>query len=334
VRSRPSSLRFVNGAVYTMNGKSLIVMNRIKLRIADHVARALGEGTPVVALESTVIAHGLPHPINLETALACEEIIRRRGAAPATIGIVDGIPTIGLSKDEISIFATGKTRDGEPIEKVGLNNLASVMVRRGWGATTVASSLKLAHVAGIRVFSTGGIGGVHRGATDSFDISADLTALGNTPVVCVCAGAKAILDLPKTVEYLETLGVPVIGYGTNELPAFYSRSSGITLELSVERPEEAVAIAERHWEMNGATAVLVCFPIPAEFEIPAQEIDNATEQAIAKAAREGIRGKALTPFLLSEMTSLTDGRTLEANRALLINNAEVAACIASCFSRA
>jgi pseudouridine-5'-phosphate glycosidase len=301
--------------------------------MADSVGRALADGLPVVALESTVIAHGLPYPKNIETALGCEEAIRRHGATPATLGIVDGVPAIGLSEDEIRVFANGKTVDGRAIEKLSLNNLASVMVRGAWGATTVASSLKLAHAAGIRVFSTGGIGGVHRGAAGSFDVSADLTALGNTPIICVCSGAKAILDLPKTIEYLETLGVPVIGYGTRELPAFYSRNSGIGLDQSVERPEDAVRVALRHWEMGGATAVLVCVPIPAEFEIPAQEIDAATEQAIAKAAREGIHGKAVTPFLLSEMTTLTDGRTLEANRALLINNAEAAARIAACFSR-
>ena len=309
-------------------------MNHVKLRIADSVERALADGSPVVALESTVIAHGLPYPINLETALECEEAIRSNGATAATLGIVDGMPTIGLNEDEISIFATGKTRDGRAIDKLSLNNLASVTVSGGWGATTVASSLKLAHAAGIRVFSTGGIGGVHRGAADSFDVSADLTALGNTPMICVSAGAKAILDLPKTIEYLETLGVPVLGFGTRELPAFYSRKSGITLDISVERPEDAVAIAQRHWEMNGATAVLVCVPIPAEFEIPVQEIDAAIEEAIAKAAREGIHGKGVTPFLLSEMTILTNGRTLDANRALLVNNAEVAARIAACFSKA
>jgi len=309
-------------------------MNHVKLRIADSVERALADGAPVVALESTVIAHGLPYPINLETALECEEAIRSNGATAATLGIVDGIPTIGLNEDEISIFATGKTRDGRAIDKLSLNNLASVTVSRGWGATTVASSLKLAHAAGIRVFSTGGIGGVHRGAADTFDVSADLTALGNTPMICVSAGAKAILDLPKTIEYLETLGVPVLGFGTRELPAFYSRKSGITLDISVERPEDAVAIAQRHWEMNGATAVLVCVPTPAEFEIPVQEIDAAIEEAIAKAAREGIHGKGVTPFLLSEMTILTNGRTLDANRALLVNNAEVAARIAACFSKA
>lgn len=308
-------------------------MNQVKLRIADSVGRALADGAPVVALESTVIAHGLPYPKNIETALGCEEAIRRQGATPATLGIVDGVPAIGLSEDEIRVFANGRAPDGSAIEKLSLNNLARVMVHGAWGATTVASSLKLAHEAGIRVFSTGGIGGVHRGAADSFDVSADLTALGSTPIICVCAGAKAILDLPKTIEYLETLGVPVIGYGARELPAFYSRNSGIELDQSVERPEDAVRVALRHWDMNSATSVLVCVPIPPEFEIPAQEISAAIEQAIAKAAREGIHGKAVTPFLLSELTTLTDGRTLEANRALLVNNGEAAARIAASFSR-
>src|SRR5262252_661874 len=180
------------------------------LQIPEHVKQALDRRSPIVALESTVISHGLPYPLNLETALACEEVIRLQSVTPATLGIIDGFPTIGLGEDEIRQFAAGRSPDGSPIEKVSLNNFAGVTVRRSWGATTVASSLRLAYSAGIRVFSTGGIGGVHRGAVDSFDISADLTVLANTPMICVCAGAKAILDLPKTVEYLETVGVPVI----------------------------------------------------------------------------------------------------------------------------
>lgn len=298
------------------------------LRLADHVGRALAEQAPVVALESTVIAHGLPQPLNLETALACEDAVRERGATPATIGIIDGVPTIGLSEDEIKLFAARQAPDGSSIEKVGLNNLASVMARRSWGATTVASSLKLAHAAGIRVFSTGGIGGVHRGASESFDISADLTALGNTPLICVCAGGKAILDLPKTAEYLETLGVPILGYRTGEFPAFYSRSSGRTVDATVETPEEAAAIAELHWRMGSQTAVLVCVPVPAEFEISSAEIEEAIARALTTSAEQGIRGKALTPFLLSELGKLTGGKTLEANRALLVNNASIAASIA------
>jgi len=306
-------------------------LSRTEIRIADHVKHALNERAPVVALESTVIAYGLPHPLNLETAIACEEAVRQGGVTPATIGIVDGIPTVGLSDDEISRFATGYAPDGRRIEKVGLNNLAPVMLKRGWGATTVASSMRLAHGAGIRVFSTGGIGGVHRGFTESLDISADLTALGDTPLICVCAGAKAILDLPKTLEYLETLGVPVIGYRTEELPAFYSRSSGLALDLRVETPDEAAAVAECHWRMGGRTAVLVCVPVPDEHEIPIAEIASAIDEAMARSVSLDVRGKAVTPFLLSEMEKLTGGKTLSANRALLVHNAAVAALIASCL---
>jgi pseudouridine-5'-phosphate glycosidase len=304
-----------------------------EIRIGEHVKHALAERTPVVALESTVIAHGLPHPLNLETAMACQEAIRQHGATPATIGIVDGIPTIGLSEDEISRFATGQTADGRRIEKVGLNNLAGVMMKRGWGATTVASTMRLAKAACIRVFSTGGIGGVHRGVAESLDISADLTVLGNTPLICVCAGAKAILDLPKTLEYLETIGVPVIGYRTEEFPAFYSRSSGFAVDVRVETNDEAAEVAEHHWLMGGHTGVLVCVPVPGEFEIPSAEIAVATDEAMARSASHHVRGKAVTPFLLSEMEKLTHGKTLTANRALLVNNAEVAALIALSLDR-
>ena len=307
-------------------------ISRDGLLIAEHVEIALKEGTPVVALESTVIAHGLPSPLNLEAALACEEAVRQNGATPATIGIVDGVPTIGLSEHQISLFAKGHGSDGSRIEKVGLNNLAAVTLKRGWGATTVASSLRLAHAAGIRVFSTGGIGGVHRGAADSFDISADLTALGCTPLVCVCAGAKAILDLPKTLEYLETLGVPILGYGTREFPAFYSRGSGFPVDVMIETADEAVELAERHWKFGVGTGVLVCVPVPEKFEIPLARVQRACDEAIAAAGRQTIRGKALTPFLLSKIEGLTSGESLTANRALLTNNVQVAAHIAVSLS--
>ncbi len=303
-------------------------MKQTEIRIADQVSRALKERRPVVALESTVIAHGLPHPLNLETALACEEAIRQNGATPATIGIVDGVPTIGLSLDEIAVFASSHAPDRHRVEKVGLNNLAAVITKRAWGATTVASSLKLAHAAGIRVFSTGGIGGVHREATATFDISADLTALGGIPMICVCAGAKAILDLEKTVERLETLGVPIVGYGTNEFPAFYSRRSGLGVDITVKTPDEAAELAVHHWRAIGHTAVLVCVPVLEEFEIPLEHVDRAVAQAVRTANRDGIRGKALTPFLLDRVKELTDGQTLDANRALLVNNAAISAQIA------
>ena len=300
----------------------------IELRIAEHVKHALDKRSPVVALESTVIAHGLPYPLNVETALTCEEVVRSNGATPATIGIVEGVPVIGLSKDEIGVFAGGRSPNGDAIQKVGLNNLVAVMINRGWGATTVASTLKLAHAADIRVVSTGGIGGVHRGAAESFDVSADLTALAGTPLVCVCAGAKAVLDLPKTIECLETLGVPIIGYGTDDFPAFYSRSSGLSVDESVDTPPGVAAIAECHWRFGG-TAVLVCVPVPPEFEIPSSTIEAVVDEAMSEASRAGVRGKSVSPFLLSEMERLTEGKTLQTNRALLVNNAAVAARIAS-----
>jgi pseudouridine-5'-phosphate glycosidase len=210
-----------------------------------------------------------------------------------------------------------------------LNIVACVMLRRGWGATTVAATLRLASLAGLRVFSTGGIGGVHRGASDSFDISADLTALARLPLICVCAGAKAILDLPKTVEQLETLGVPIVGYRTGEFPAFYSRTSGLPVDVSVETPDEAAEFAAHHWRTGGQTAVLVCVPVPEEFDLAASEVERATEEATRMALGQGIRGKALTPFLLSQLERLTGGATLNANRALLVNNARVAALVAA-----
>lgn len=282
----------------------------------------------MVALESTVIAHGLPHPLNIEAARASEEAILREGATPATIAIVEGRARAGLDQDEIAVLANGRSPDGKPVEKAGLNNLAGLLVRGAWGATTVAATMKIASLAGIRVFATGGIGGVHRGAAESFDISADLAALSRIPMVCVSAGAKAILDLRKTVEYLETLGVPVVGYRTDEFPAFYHRRSGIGVDITVDTAEEAAEVAARHWQMGGAGAVLLCAPIPEQFEIDAVEIELATEEATRLAEWEGVRGKALTPFLLAQMEKLTRGRTLEANRALLVNNAEVAARVA------
>lgn len=306
-------------------------INQARLRIADEVDRARAAGAPVVALESTVIAHGLPPPVNLETARACEAVIRKRGAVPATIGMVEGAPAIGLSEEQLRVFA--QLDGGRRIEKVGLNNLASVMQKRAWGATTVAASLRIAKAGGLRVFSTGGIGGVHRGAAESFDVSADLTALANTPLICVCAGAKAILDLAKTVELLETLGVPVVGYRTEEFPAFYSRRSGLPVDATAETADEAAELAMNHWAMGGSGAVLLCVPIPKQFEIPADEIERATEQAIATAINQKITGKAVTPFLLSQLEIITEGRSLVANRALLVNNAEVAALVSVSLAR-
>jgi pseudouridine-5'-phosphate glycosidase len=303
------------------------------IRIRESVSRALAASQPVVALESTVIAHGLPAPLNLETARACEAAVTNEGAMPATIGIIDGVATVGLSEDDLQQFSLSRALDGRPIEKVGLNNMAGVMLRRAWGATTVAASLRIAALAGLKVFSTGGIGGVHRGASETFDVSADLTALARWPLICVCAGAKAILDLPKTVEQLETLGVPIVGYRTDEFPAFYSRASGLGVDIAADTADEAAAMAMNHWQSGGASAVLVCVPVPEEFAMPAAEAERAVAEAVAMADRAGIRGKALTPFLLAQMKELTAGHTLDANRALLINNATIAARIAVSLSR-
>lgn len=298
------------------------------LNIPPHILQALAESAPVVALESTVIAHGLPRPLNVETARDCEQAVRDAGALAATIGIVSGVPTVGLSEEEVQTFAAGLAPDGSRVEKVGLNNLAGVMTRRAWGATTVAGTMRVAQMAGVRVFATGGIGGVHRGAAESFDVSADLTALSQIPLVCVCAGAKAILDLPKTMEYLETLGVPVVGFQTEEFPAFYSRTSGLPVDVVVNSAEEAAEVARRHWQTGATSAVLVCVPIPEEFEIAASEIERSVAEALKLAEASGIRGKAVTPFLLEKMKEITAGRTLAANRALLVNNARIAAQIA------
>jgi pseudouridylate synthase len=296
--------------------------------ISPMVAGALGGRKAVVALESTVIAHGLPPPHNLETARACESAVSRSGAAPATIGIIDGLPLIGMDQDQIAEIAARTN-----IVKVNLANIASVIAQRKWGATTVSASLHLAQLAGIRVFATGGIGGAHRGAGESFDISADLNALSRYPVITVCAGAKAILDLPKTLELLETMGVPVIGYQTDELPAFYSRASGLKLDLSAENADDIAAIALRHWRLGFSSAVLVVVPVPLEDEIPEHEIRDAIDRSLSLASARGISGKAVTPFLLSQIAESTGGRALRANIALLRNNARVAGEIAIAVSK-
>ncbi|MFN7999582.1 MAG: pseudouridine-5'-phosphate glycosidase [Acidobacteriota bacterium] len=278
---------------------------------------------PRVALESTVIAHGLPAPHNLETARACETEVRAAGALPATIGILAGRPVIGLSEAEVAELASR-----QDVAKVNLANLAHVIAAEKWGATTVAGTLHLAQAEGIRVFATGGIGGVHRGAGDSFDISADLQALARYPVVTVCAGAKAILDLPKTLEVLETLGVPVVGYQTSELPAFYSRTSGLPLDLRADSAAEIARLAATHWQLGFTTGVLVVNPVPQADEVPAAEIKDAIEEALLTAAAQGVSGKAVTPFLLARIAARTEGRALRANISLLRNNARLAGEIA------
>lgn len=299
------------------------------IHLAPPIAEALAAGQPVVALETAVIAHGLPHPINLEVAIRAQETIRQCGAHAATVGIVAGQPRIGLTETEIEVFARQKG-----IVKTNISNLAWVITRQAWGATTVSASLKLAHRIGIKVFATGGIGGVHRDVGKTFDISSDLTVLAETPMMVVCSGAKAILDVPKTFEYLETLGVPVIGYQIDQFPAFFSRTSGITLDMSASTPEEVIGISQAHWAAGNRSAVIVAVPIPQESEIPQTEIELALSQALAEAERVHISGKDITPFLLSQIEKVTAGRSLKANVALILNNVRVAAELSRTWAQA
>lgn len=274
-----------------------------------------------MALESALISHGLPYPVNVETAQAMEEIVREDGATPATIGIIGGRPTVGLSRKEVERLGRGSG-----VRKVSLWDLPVAVARRWDGGTTVSASLYLAHKAGIRVLATGGIGGVHRGK--GWDLSADLFALAQTPLVVVCSGAKAILDLPATLEWLEASGVPVIGYGTDEFPAFYSRSSGLPLAQRVDTPQEVAEIARARDELELSTAVLVTVPVPDECEVPTSLLEEALAKALEMAEGQGVRGAALTPFLLGRLNELTHGATLRANIALLKDNARVAAGVA------
>ena len=297
-------------------------MYKDHLDVNPEVVKALEEGRPVVALESTIIAHGMPYPKNVETALAVEEVIRANGA-PATIGILSGRIKIGLTKEEIEYMA-----HAENVLKVSRRDLPLAISKKMDGATTVAGTMIAAHMAGIKLFVTGGIGGVHRGAGESFDISADLEELKMTDVTVVCAGAKAILDIPATMEYLETAGVPVIAYGTDEIPAFYSRKSGVSAICRLDSPEEIGALISMKEELGLKGGVLVTCPIPEKDEIPAEEINVVIDKAIEEAEEKGIKGKESTPFLLSKVKDLTEGRSLEANIKLVLNNAEIGARIA------
>lgn len=298
-------------------------MYRDYLDVNPEVEKALDEGRPVVALESTIIAHGMPYPKNVETALAVEEVIRKNGAVPATIGILAGRIKIGLTKEEIEYMA-----HAENVLKVSRRDLPYVIARKLDGATTVAGTMIAAHMAGIKLFVTGGIGGVHRGAGESFDISADLEELKMTDVTVVCAGAKAILDIPATLEYLETAGVPVIAYGTDEIPAFYSRSSGEKANCRLDTPEEVGALISMKAELGLKGGILVTCPIPEADEIPAAEINGVIDEAIRETEASGIKGKETTPFLLSRVKDLTEGRSLEANIKLVLNNADIGSRIA------
>ena len=285
------------------------------------VKRAISSSLPVVALESTVITHGLPRPQNLELALDMEKIIRDNGATPATIAVLDGEIHVGLDKSGLERLA----KVDNP-RKISRRDFATAILKKECGGTTVSGTMFAAHRAGIRVFATGGIGGVHE--VETLDISSDLQALSDTPMIVVCAGAKAILNLPATIEYLETLGVPVIGYGTDEFPAFYSRGSGLRVSLRLDSPQEVVDFTKVHLGIGMKSAILVCLPLSAEKEIPHEMIDKAIQRARQDAHTLGVQGQPLTPFLLSRLGELTNGESLKANLALLRNNARLAAQIA------
>lgn len=299
------------------------------LDISPEVAAALKEGRPVVALESTIISHGMPYPRNVETALMVEDTVRKNGAVPATIAIIGGRLKAGLSKEEIEYL--GKT--GRGVAKASRRDVAALVAGKCDGATTVTTTMMIAHMAGIEIFATGGIGGVHRGAETTMDISADLEELAQTPVMVVCAGAKSILDLGLTLEYLETKGVPVIGYGTDELPAFYTRKSGFSVDYRVDSPEELAAIFSAQRELGLKGGMLVTNPIPEEYSMDKEVIDKAIEQALRECSEQGIKGKDTTPFLLAKVVELTGGDSLESNIKLVLNNATVAAKTAAALMK-
>ena len=304
-------------------------MNSKLLDVAPEVREALAAGRPVVALESTIISHGMPYPKNVETALLVEQTIRDNGAVPATIAVIGGRLKAGLSRDEIEYL--GKA--GRSVAKASRRDLPALVARGADGATTVATTMIIAHMAGIRIFATGGIGGVHRGAEVTMDISADLEELAQTPVMVVCAGAKSILDLGLTLEYLETKGVPVLGYGTEELPAFYTRQSGFRVDYRVDSPEELAAIYRAQRDMDYRGGMLVTNPIPAEYAMDKAVIDKAIDEALRAAEEQGVRGKETTPFLLAKVVELTGGDSLESNIKLVLNNAALAAKTAACLAQ-
>lgn len=298
-------------------------MTGLPLSYSTEVAEARADGTPLVALESTIITHGMPYPQNLATARQVEAEVRSAGAVPATIAVIDGTLHVGLGAARLEALAQAQN-----VAKLSRADLAACIATGGTGATTVAATMIAAHLAGIEVFATGGIGGVHQGAEQSFDISADLRELSETPVSVVAAGAKAILDLPKTLEVLETLGVPVIAFGQPEFPAFWSRNSGLMAPLSTDRPGEVAASHLMRARLGLPGGQLVANPIPEEAEIPAEELAPLIAKAQTEAANQGITGKDVTPFLLARLYELTQGRSLTANIALVLNNARLAAAIA------
>ena len=299
------------------------------LDISPEVSAALAAGKPVVALESTIISHGMPYPQNVKTALEVEQIIRDNGAVPATIAIIGGRLKAGLTPEEIEYFG----KKGPEIAKASRRDLPVLVARGQDGACTVTTTMMIAHMAGIGVFATGGIGGVHRGAETTMDISADLEELANTPVMVVCAGAKSILDLGLTLEYLETHGVPVLGYGTKELPAFYTRKSGFEVDYQVDTPAELASIFHASQELGLKGGMLVTNPIPEEYSMDPAVINKAIDQAIAECQAQGVHGKATTPFLLARVKDLTGGDSLDSNIQLVFNNARLAAKTAAELSK-
>ena len=297
------------------------------LVLTDEVAKALADGAPVVALESTIISHGMPYPQNVDMANEVERIIRDGGAVPATIAVLNGRPRIGLSKEDLELLATSPD-----VAKVSVRDLPYVVSQGTHGATTVASTMRLAALAGISVFVTGGIGGVHRGAERTYDISADLTELSKTNVAVVSAGVKSILDIGLTLETLETLGVPVVAYGTDDFPAFFSRISGHPAPMRIDTPADLAALMVTKWRFGLDGGVAIVNPIPAEDEIPAEEIGAIIEQAIADMDEKGIHGKEATPYLLGRIVEITEGASLKANIALVNNNARLGAQVAVEYS--
>jgi len=298
-------------------------MTRLSLTLSDVVAKALAAGDPVVALESTIITHGMPYPANLETARAVEDVVRANGATPATIALIGGQIHVGLDGDQLEALA--KSKD---VVKASGRDLAAVLVRKGSAGTTVSATMRIAALAGIDIFATGGVGGVHRGADQTFDISADLTELGQTGTTVVCAGVKSILDIPKTLEYVETQRVPVIAYQSDDFPAFFTRSSGLKADHRLDSPEEIAAAMIAHAQLGSGTGILIANPIPEADALSNDFIDGTIADAVAEAEQRGIARKELTPFLLKRINELSQGRSLTANIALVKNNAALAARIA------
>ncbi|HET7760782.1 MAG TPA: pseudouridine-5'-phosphate glycosidase [Phycicoccus sp.] len=297
------------------------------LSLAPEVREALADGRPVVALESTIISHGMPYPQNVAMAREVEQIVRDGGAVPATIAILDGRPTVGLSDEQLEMFGAD---DG--IRKVSVRDLPHVVATGVHGATTVASTMRIAALAGIRLFVTGGLGGVHQGAESSMDVSADLTELSRTEVAVVSAGVKSILDIGRTLEVLETLGVPVVGYGTDEFPSFFSRSSGLSVPMRVDTPEQAAALMRASFDLGMGTGISFANPVPAEDEMAREDIDGVIERALADSRELRITGKDITPYLLGRLVELSDGRSLRTNLALVRHNARVGTAIAVAYA--